>query len=123
MRLLGLFIFLSVGIAHAASSDWPAWGRDAGGGRYAPLDQIRPDNVRTLQRSWTFHHGDLLTGANEVRNVFECTPIVIDGAMYLITPFSNVIALDAATGEQRWRYESGLNVNAPGGLLASRGVS
>ena len=39
-------------------SDWPAYGRDPGGTRYSPLDQINTTNVKRLQRAWVYHTGE-----------------------------------------------------------------
>ena len=60
------------------SNNWPVVGHDAGGMRYSPLTQIRPDNVAQLARAWTYHTGDQGTQ-------FETTPIVVDGVLYLST--------------------------------------
>ncbi len=63
---------------------------------YSPLDQIRPANVKDLRPVWSFS-----TGANEGH---QAPPIVNDGVMFISTPGAQVIALDARTGDQLWRY-------------------
>jgi quinoprotein glucose dehydrogenase len=82
------------------NADWPNVGNDKGGQRYAALDQINRDNVARLQPAWTYHTGDSAPGAT-----IECTPIVIDGVMYVTTVTTKVVALDAATGKERWKYD------------------
>src|ERR1017187_2025756 len=83
--------------------DWPAYGRDPGGIRYSPLDQINPKNVATLERAWTYHTG-------ERGRSFESTPIFVDNVLYLSTHTQKVIALDPETGGEIWRYDA----KAPG---------
>jgi glucose dehydrogenase len=84
-------------IPHAG--DWPLYGRDAGGTRYSPLDQINTRNVATLERAWTFH-------TQERGRSFEGTPILVDNILYLTTHTQKVIALDPETGKEIWRYDA-----------------
>ena len=93
------------------SNNWPVVGHDAGGMRYSPLTQIRPDNVAQLARAWTYHTGDQGTQ-------FETTPIVVDGVMYLSTQRQRVVALDAETGAERWTYDANVR-----GSREHRGVA
>jgi quinoprotein glucose dehydrogenase len=105
--------------------DWPFYGHDAGGMRYSPLVQINRDNVSQLKVEWAFHTGDISDGhGKRRRSGFETTPIVIDGTLYLTTPFNRVIALDPATGKQRWAYDpkTELSWNYGDGLI-NRGVA
>jgi quinoprotein glucose dehydrogenase len=90
--------------------DWPAYGRDPGGIRYSPLDQINTKNVWQLQRAWTYH-------TRESGRSFESTPIVVDNVLYLSTHSQKVIALDPESGREIWRYDP----KAPG--RENRGVS
>jgi quinoprotein glucose dehydrogenase len=91
---------------NALPDDWPYYGHDAGGMRYSPLTQINRDNVSQLKVAWTFHTGDISDGhADRKRSGFETTPILIDGALYLTTPFNRVIALDPVMGTQLWAYD------------------
>jgi len=82
-----------------AENDWARVGNDGGGTRYSRLDQIRRDNVRNLQVAWRYHAGD----AGE-KSTIECTPIVVDGVMYITTARVKVVALDAATGQELWQF-------------------
>lgn len=105
-------------------NDWPAYGRDAGGSRYSPLDQINRSNVGKLAVAWTYR-----TGAEEVKAVstknaaFESTPILVDGLLYLSTPYNRVIALNPATGKEAWVYDPQVAGNHGYSELTSRGVS
>ncbi|HJP95199.1 MAG TPA: pyrroloquinoline quinone-dependent dehydrogenase [Pyrinomonadaceae bacterium] len=106
-------------------SDWPAYGRDAGGSRYSPLNQINRDNVKKLKVVWTYRTGDVADGSRTAEtSQFEATPIMVDGMLYLSTPFNRVIALDPATGTERWTFDPKLDLSVPyGDGLTSRGVS
>src|SRR5262245_29359679 len=65
-------------------SDWPFYGRDAGGSRYSPLAQINRGNVGQLKIAWTYRTGASEVKAASVKNAaFEATPILVDGALYL----------------------------------------
>ncbi len=84
------------------SVDWPRVGNDAGCMRYSELDQINRDNVSRLKPAWTYHTGELEGRAGKT---IECTPLVVDGVMYLTTGYLRVVALDAATGKEIWRFD------------------
>lgn len=114
--------------------DWPTYGHDKGGMRHSPLTQITPSNVGQLQPAWTFHmkpaSADASAGAQGAAvqaqaqaegmgpqqrgpgapnaNGFaatQVTPLVIDGVMYLTTPYRRVVALKPETGEVIWAYD------------------
>jgi glucose dehydrogenase len=77
--------------------NWLIPGRDYGNQRFVALDQINAQNVKALALRWKFQTG--------IKNAFQTTPLVADGVMYVTTPKNNVVALDAKTGKQLWRYE------------------
>jgi quinoprotein glucose dehydrogenase len=119
---------LSSSSAHAqsgAASDWPTYGNDPGGMRYSPLTQINRENVTNLRVAWTFHTGDISDGsAGHRRSGFETTPILVDGTLYLTTPFNRVIALDPETGKQLWAYDPKIDLTLDyGDGLINRGVA
>jgi len=110
--------------AQSAAKEWPAYGRDAGGSRYSPLDQINRDNVKNLKVAWTYSTGAASEKGRSVKNAaFEATPIFVDGTLYLSTPFNRVIALDPETGKQRWTYDPKVDLSKDFSELTSRGVS
>ncbi|MYH51547.1 MAG: PQQ-dependent dehydrogenase, methanol/ethanol family [Gemmatimonadetes bacterium] len=81
-----------------APAHWPHHGRDAAETRHSPLDQINADNVDRLGLAWRWEIPK--TGAR-----LETTPLVVDGVLYGTAAFSFVFALDAATGEEIWRWD------------------
>ncbi len=105
--------------AQSSRSGWPNYGNDPGGMRYSPLTQITPENVATLDVAWTYHMRppsaapvvgpDVPEAKGPPRRgrfaASEATPLVIDGIMYLPTPYGRVVALDADTGRERWAYD------------------
>ena len=100
LRLLALACPASVQDVLPAD-DWPWVGGDPGGMRYSTLEQIDVDNVDRLELAWTWHTGELERGPKTI----ECTPLVLDGAMYLTTAHLRVVCLDAASGEERWSFD------------------
>jgi quinoprotein glucose dehydrogenase len=80
--------------------DWPVYGGNDDHTHYTTLSQISPANVRELEVAWTFDTGDAFEGSE-----MQANPVVIDGVLYATTPKLQVFALDAATGEQIWRFD------------------
>src|SRR5579864_3269590 len=109
----------------AKDTSWPYYGNDAGGMRYSPLTQINRDNVSKLKVAWVFHTGEMQENSgNKKRSGFETTPILVDGTLYITTPFNRVIALDPATGKQRWAYDPLIDRTLDyGDGLVNRGAS
>ena len=109
--------------AHAAlgvSNDWPHYGGSLGATRYSELDQIDHSNVGELKVAWVHHTEDArIRPATRM----ECTPIVIDGRMYLTTAQVQVRALNAATGEMLWNFDpyEGIRMRSSKGV--NRGVA
>lgn len=116
-----LMIMTSIRIEAAG---WPSYGNDAGGTRYSGLDQISRGNVSKLKVAWEYHTGALATESGLNRKAaFEATPILVDGTLYLSTPFDQVIAVDAATGKERWKYDPAVDRSREYSEVTSRGVS
>jgi len=89
----------------AASTDWPMVGHDPGGTRYSPLTQITPANVRDLKIAWVYHMKPTMkTGAKSGFHPSEDQPLVIGQTMYVVTPYSRIVALDSATGQEKWVF-------------------
>jgi len=109
----------------ATKNDWAYYGHDAGGTRYSPLAQINRDNVAQLKVAWVFHTGDISDGSGRPkRSGLETTPILVDGTLYLTTPFNRVFAVNPETGKQLWVYDPMIELagNYGDGLI-NRGVS
>ena len=110
--------------AAAPEAGWPAYGGDAGGTRYSPLSQITAANVDELRVAWIFRTGELGKDVKDWgRSAFEATPILHDGVLYFTTPSTNVLAVDAATGALRWRFDSHNRNDLHYSDGVSRGVS
>jgi quinoprotein glucose dehydrogenase len=107
------------------NGDWPNYGNDPGGMRYSTLKQINRDTVAKLKPAWTFHTGDIADGKDgHKKSAFESTPILVDATLYLTTGFNRVIALDPATGKQRWAYDPRIDRSLDyGDGLINRGVA
>ena len=76
---------------------WTVSHGDAGARRYSALTQINKGNVRQLREAWTYHSGD---GSGNI----QCNPIVVDGVLYVPTVGRALVALDAATGREIWKF-------------------
>ncbi len=127
-RLACIASFLTVPSRYSAAQqdgEWRAYGRDAANTRYSPLSQITRENVSHLAVAWTYRTGEIDTTRFHFRRDprFEATPLMVDGTLYLSTPFGRVIALDPATGRQRWIFDGKADVGGQWGDFANRGVS
>ena len=107
-----------------ANSQWPHYGNDAGGARYSPAAQIDRSNVAQLQLAWTFRTRALGHSAPLDRKAaFEATPILVEGKLFLSTPYNHVIALDPRTGARLWEYDAALDRSHGYSEVTSRGVA
>ena len=86
--------------AWAHDLDWPSHGNNLANTRFQNVDQITPKNVHKLQVAWVFNTGVLDEGAS-----LQVSPIVINGVMYITDGNSDVFALNAKTGEEKWAYK------------------
>ncbi len=121
---LGLGCTLA-GLACASeNSDWGAYGRTALGDRHSPLTQIDKDNVSRLAVAWRYHTGENESGREGLRPArLSATPLVIAGRMYFSTALGKIIALDAASGRELWKFDAGVERTIGFGDPVSRGVS
>jgi len=106
-------------------SGWDNYGNDAGGHRFSSADQITSDNVDQLEVVWQFSTGDIKDKPVAIkRSVAEGTAILVDDVLVLCTPFNDVIALDPGSGELRWRYNAGSDLDQrPANQFVCRGVT
>src|SRR5689334_4252612 len=84
----------------AESHDWPVYGGQAAGDHYSSLSQIKRINVGQLKVAWTYDAGE--------PGGLETSPIVVDRVLYAYTATQKVVALDAASGNLIWKFDSGL---------------
>lgn len=119
---------LAVSCFAQSSNDWPMYGHDGGSSRYSTLTDVNTQNVANLKRAWTFHMAPAspaspappATGlaARLRQRRSETTPLMVDGVLYLPTPYNQVIALDASSGKEIWEYKIPNSANA-----GTRGVA
>ncbi|RAI02356.1 PQQ-dependent dehydrogenase, methanol/ethanol family [Acuticoccus sediminis] len=83
-------------LADPEPGNWLQFRGNYSGWGYSPLDQITTENVKSLRPVWTYSTG--------VTEGHQAPPIVNDGMMYVSTPQNQVIAFEAATGKELWRY-------------------
>ncbi|HEV3481640.1 MAG TPA: PQQ-dependent dehydrogenase, methanol/ethanol family [Candidatus Acidoferrales bacterium] len=106
-------------ILHAAShpSEWLTYGGNYSSQRFSELKQINKQNVNTLKLRWVYQLRR--TG------IFESSPIVVDGMMYVTEPPTTVTALDVRTGRPIWRWTADLpkNLLTIGLFPTNRGVA
>ena len=100
---------LGAGGLNAQNVSWPAYG-GADGDHYSRLIQINRANVHRLTQAWVFDTGE--------KGNIETNPLIIGRTLYAYTPSQKVIALDAATGELKWKFDSGIVSTQP-----NRGVA
>jgi quinoprotein glucose dehydrogenase len=116
----GLLVCCSVAVAQ-----WTHYGGDAGGARYGAADQITPANVDRLTIAWTYRTGDLERRPEAIkRSAFQATPLLLGDSLVLCTPFNEVVALDPATGDERWRFDPEIATDyRPANLFVCRGLA
>ena len=99
------YLCVMIAMTHSQSTptnvEWPVAAGDAGGMRYSPLKQINASNVNQLQVAWTY---DVSDGAGTL----ETNPVIVNGVLYGYTPAQKVFAVNAATGQQLWQFDSGV---------------
>ena len=89
-QYLAVTIFVCVGAA----------GQTDGNQRYSSLAGITPANLKKLGGAWMTHIADGVNNSN-----LEATPVVVDGVMYLPGAAGTILAIDAATGAIKWKYQ------------------
>jgi len=105
---LGLSICIAAmlaasGAAIGASGDWTAANYDNTSVRYSPLTQITQSNVKSLDQAWVYHLKP--AGFTGRLRYDESIPIVIGNTMYLGSPYGEIIALNATTGAEKWKFK------------------
>lgn len=90
----------------SASVSWPRVNFDSGATRYSPLAQITTANVDRLKVAWIYHMkpSQAGTAADSAFRPSEDQPLVVGSTMFVATPYSRVVALDAATGKEKWVF-------------------
>lgn len=102
-------------IARARSEphNWLTYYGAYDGQRFSSLGEINSTNVNKLRPAWVFQAAPIGLIANPPSFSLEAAPIVVDGVMYLSGWDGYVWALDAATGEELWRYRHAIPLDLP----------
>ena len=108
--LFFLFALASLQLSCSRNRDWPVYAGTAGGSHYSELKQINRENVNQLRVAWTFDTQE--TGG------LQTSPIVVHGVLYGISPSQKIFALNAATGQLKWKFDSGIQGTQPDRGLA-----
>ena len=93
-------------LLHGTDTDWTYYGGDQGGGKYSELSQVNRKNAGRLKLAWEWRTGETrLDQYGTTPGLFEATPLMVGGALYLTTPYNRVVALHPARGVARWEYD------------------
>lgn len=106
-----------------AEGDWEAYAGSHHGQRYSKLSQITPENVNKLDVAWQIRTGDMKGPGDVGETTYQATPIKIGDTLYLCTPHSLAIALDADTGAEKWRFDPQAGLESNRQHQTCRGVS
>ncbi len=111
---------VATGFAGSQSADdWRSVGGDPACTRFSTLAEIDRQNVASLQVAWTYRTGELVDGKG---STIECTPLVVEGVMYITTANRRLVALDATNGRVLWEFDP-KSYGPLAGPLASGGVN
>jgi len=127
-RLKALLLALLAPAVHAGTADWTFYGGDAGGSHYSSLDQINRGNVGRLVKAWEYRTGELDRHPDRKAFAsFHATPLLLPPAagqsLVFCTPFNRLIALDPATGTERWVFDPKLELGPVGTRYNCRGIA
>ncbi|MDG2249338.1 MAG: pyrroloquinoline quinone-dependent dehydrogenase, partial [Gammaproteobacteria bacterium] len=88
---------------NALNENWDTYLGDPGRSHYSPLTEITRDNVSQLELAWSYDSGEIREGSSTMYT----SPLIVDGVLYGLSPKLVAFALNAATGEELWRYDYG----------------
>lgn len=110
-------------LSHASlGADWNQYGGE-GGQQFTELEQINRSNLDRLVPAWTYRSGDLNQGFTDKAHSFQANPIFWNNMLYISTSANWVIAIDAVSGEERWKFDPQLPKDIDYSESASRGVA
>ena len=116
----------------ATDGEWRSYGGDLGSTKYSPLDQIDPANFNDLRLAWRWQSADGSLDLDALREqlprlqirMFQATPLMAGGVLYISTPLHQVAAIDGATGEALWVHDPQAYLGGqPTHFYNSRGVA
>ena len=123
------FLFgIAVAVASPAMADQPLWDTfngDLAATKFADTPSFTPEAIPNLERVWEVRTGDVADGTGELpQTVWSATPIYANQTLYMGTPFYRILALDPATGAEKWRYDTESTLEAlTQPALKNRGVA
>jgi len=85
-----------------SGENWKDYAGDNTKSRYSTLSQVKRENVNQLKVVWTYRSGDF---SQDLKTTNECNPIIINGILYATTPTLKLVAVNAATGKELWRFD------------------
>ena len=99
-------VLAAQGPSSSRQVEWLYYGGDPGGTKYSTLTDIGLENIQRLQPVWQWKHWETaLEEYGTSPGFFEGTPLMIDGVLYVTTPYNSIAALDAETGKELWRFD------------------
>jgi glucose dehydrogenase len=109
LRSILLFMIanlLASGVCRGQSgTGWPVYNGGPDGDHYSRLTQINRANVKRLTMAWTFDTGE--------KGGMQDNPLIVGRTLYGYTPTQKIVALDAATGKLKWKFDSGIKGTQP----------
>lgn len=91
-----------------SGNEWKNYGGSKGSSQYSSLNQIDSSNFKRLHIAWTWRsvEENITRTHPEIKSwVWESTPLMVEGVLYISTSLSQVAAIDAATGKTKWVYD------------------
>jgi len=104
-------------------AEWHQYGRTPFGQRYSPLADINTENVSSLKVAWQYRTGDVKLPEDVAETTYQVTPLKVGDTLYLCTPHNWAIAIDARTGEEKWKYDPNVGLNPDRQHQTCRGVT
>ncbi|MBR0555129.1 glucose/quinate/shikimate family membrane-bound PQQ-dependent dehydrogenase [Ciceribacter sp. L1K23] len=106
-----------------ADQEWHQYGRTPYGQRYSPLNQITTENVDQLEVAWTYQTGDVKLPEDVGETTYQVTPLKVRDTLYICTPHNWAIAIDAATGKEKWKFDPNAGLEPQRQHQTCRGVT
>ncbi len=102
-----------------SQSEWRSYAGDDSGIHYSPVADIDETNVRSLQLAWRWSSPDNAIAREDSSlypGLYEATPVMADGVLYVSTSLHQVAAIDAASGKTLWVFNPGVYRRGPPAL-------
>ncbi|MBI4626936.1 MAG: PQQ-binding-like beta-propeller repeat protein [Verrucomicrobia bacterium] len=120
IRLSALLLSLHGCLRADAGRDWAGYLGGEDRSNFSTLAEITTENVHRLNVAWTYRSGEFKP---DMRKQIQCNPLVIDGVLYGTTALQKLVAVDAATGRERWRFDPHTEGRSKMGDVRHRGLA